>query len=93
VKFSQSDKDFFAAVRKEEPCVDEMFISIRQLTQHFPGAELVYLKVMGKEWGDPGPRGVPMTRIYEPTSVELARAGPPGDRQRQKRRRHTRHKE
>jgi len=58
MKFTQADKDYFAAVRKEKPHVDQMFQDIRSLMEQFPGSKITYLNVDGNEWGKPSPRGL-----------------------------------
>ena len=58
IKFTQADKDFFAAKRKESKEVDELFTYIRSLAEQFPGTKIVYLKVGESEWGEPSPEGV-----------------------------------
>lgn len=66
MKFTQADKDFFAAVRKEDPAVDQLFKDIRFVMEYFPGAKIKHLEIRGSEWGEPQPEGepyVPLPRI------------------------------
>lgn len=51
MKFTQAEKDYFAAVRKEQPHVDQLFKDIRSLMEQFPGSKITYLNVDGNEWG------------------------------------------
>ena len=59
MKFTQADKDYFSAVRKEQPHVDQLFKDIRSLMEQFPGSKIKHLSIDGNEWGERGPEGVP----------------------------------
>lgn len=58
IKFTQSDKDFFAVKRKEQQHVDQLFKDIRSLMEQFPGSRITYLQIEEREWGKPSPPGV-----------------------------------
>lgn len=66
MKFTPADKKFFAAVRKEDPAVDQLFKDIRQVMKYFPGSKIKHLQIRDSEWGEPQPEGepyVPLPRI------------------------------
>lgn len=66
MKFTPADKEFFAAVRKEDPAVDQLFKDIRQVMEYFPGSKIKHLQIRDSEWGEPQPEGepyVPLPRI------------------------------
>lgn len=71
MKFTQSDKDYFTAVRSEDPAVDQMFIDIRSLMEAFPGSKIKHLKVRDSEWGEPQPEGEPYTHIPRPETIPV----------------------
>lgn len=58
MKFTQADKEFFAAVRQEKPEVDHLFKDLRSLMTQFPGSSITYLKIGEFEWGEKSPEGV-----------------------------------
>jgi hypothetical protein len=63
VKFTQADKDYFTAVRNEDPDVDQMFKDIRAIMEAFPGTKIKHLQVRDSEWGTPMPEGEPYVPI------------------------------
>jgi hypothetical protein len=73
VKFTQADKEYFAAVRKEKPHVDQLFKDIRSLMDQFPGSKITYLSVDGNEWGEPSPPGVPVLPKDRPETIPNAK--------------------
>lgn len=73
MKFTQAEKDYFAAVRKEQPHVDQLFKDIRALMEQFPGSKITYLKVDGNEWGEPSPEGVTPVTIACPKAIPNAK--------------------
>lgn len=65
MKFAQADKDYFAAVRAEDPVIDEMFKDMRALMEKFPGTKIQHLVVRESEYGYPQPEGdryIPLPR-------------------------------
>lgn len=74
MKFTQADKDYFTAVRNEDPSVDQMFKDLRALMEHFPGSKIKHLQVRDSEWGEPQPEGEPYVPL--PRSVTI-----PNDKQ------------
>ena len=69
MKFTQADKAFFAAVRKEDPAVDQLFKDIRAVMEHFPGTRIKHLEIRGSEWGEPQPEGEPYVPLPRPETI------------------------
>lgn len=79
MKFTQADKDYFTAVRNEDPAVDQMFKNMRSMMEAFPGSQIKYLKVRDSEWGKDFPPGepyVPLPRaVTIPNDTKTKRSG------------------
>lgn len=69
MKFTQADKDFFAAVRQEDPAVDQLFKDIRAVMECFPGTKIKHLEIRGSEWGSPQPEGEPYVPLPRPETI------------------------
>ncbi len=78
MKFTQADKDYFTAVRKEDPAIEQMFVDIRAMMEAFPGSKIKHLKVRDSEWGEPQPEGEPYIPIPRPETI------PKGTKEQQK---------
>ena len=56
VKFTPADREYFEKVRREDPSVDEMLRTVRQVLEAFKG-RIVHLTIHDNSWGTPMPEG------------------------------------